>query len=239
MARLDWEISIKALNKRMSTWTDKTLLHRLQTMGYTHYKPATMARINAGRYQIPIKTRLRLEGRYRRMVTQYGKQFKKTAPIQSTPILTGTWYTVEHWLQRQQKKTPSLNMEISLIKLSNRDLKFVWERGDIKIFTTRKVGGEPSKPIEGMGQFAVYEIGIYTTGVKSYVETFLQASETALYFSNPMSDKAQTEMKAQVQMYEERNQQVINSYSRTQFMYNWNKDEYEGTIKYVGIGVRL
>lgn len=238
MPRLDWELTARQLLKRMSKWKDATLIQRLKDLDFTHYSPKFEAKIRAGQYTIPHKTRVKLEKKYLNLATKHGKQLKKPAPVSAAPTLTGTWYTLDHWLKRYAKKHPEFNLEFSKIKLENRDFHFVWVRGSKIVFTDKKKDGAPTG-IPNQGIYGIYQVGITIIDLKTYDETFLQASHTIVYGPDPLNDRVWKEVENEISVFEDRNREAMNTYNRKQLAYRWNDEAHEGSITFMGIGVKL
>jgi hypothetical protein len=86
------------------------------------------------------------------------------------------------------------------------------------------------------GSYVIYEISILTSSnEETYIESFLQPSLTVNYFSDPLCDQAHQKMSAVVEeIYRPQTQEIIDSYNKP-----WNNTIKEGTVKYIGIGVKI
>lgn len=148
---------------------------------------------------------------------------------------SGTWYDLKEWLDALQQKHPELSLSISDKRISGRGFNYVWCENGKVIFTDKMVVDAPINAKLG-GSYVIYEVSILTSSnEETYIESFLQPSLTVNYFSDPLCDQAHQKMSAVVdEIYRPQTQEIIDSYNKP-----WNNTIKEGTVKYIGIGVKI
>lgn len=155
--------------------------------------------------------------------------------MKMSPNNSGTWYNLKSWLDAHQKEHPEFDSSISEQRLNNRGFNYVFCVSGKVVFTDKMDVNYPIN-LEHGGQYVIYEVSILTSSSEeTYIESFLQPSLTVHYFTDPLCDQAHQKMSAVVdEIYGPQTQEIIDNYNKP-----WNNTIKEGTVKYIGIGVKI